>query len=56
MEALSEAAVAAGARASKPAHAVERLVTDGPPGAPRVVGLQARIEGETRHRARELAA
>ena len=47
MEALSAAAVAAGARIETGARC-ERLVTDGLPEAPRVVGLQARIEGETR--------
>lgn len=47
MEALSAAAVAAGARIETGAR-VERLVTDGPPEAPRVIGLRASIEGETR--------
>lgn len=48
MEALSAAAVAAGARIETGAR-VERLVTDGPPGAARVVGLRIGGGGETRH-------
>ena len=48
MEALSAAAVAAGARIVTGARC-ERLVVDGPPEDPSVVGLEARIEGETRY-------
>ena len=48
MEALSASAVAAGARIQTSALC-ERLVIDGPPEAPRVVGLEARIERETRY-------
>lgn len=53
MEALSAAAVAAGARIVTGAR-VERLVTDGPPEAPRVVGLRIGGGADTRHvRARQ---
>ena len=48
MEALSAAAVAAGARIETGARC-ERLVVDGPPEAPRVVGLQIGGGGETRY-------
>ena len=48
MEALSASAVSAGVRIQTSALC-ERLVVDGPPEAPRVVGLEARIERETRY-------
>ena len=48
MEALSAAAASAGARIQTSALCA-RLVIDGPPDAPRVVGLEVRIERETRY-------